>query len=691
MAGGQKSSGSPSTWPQMMQSNPPFGYAAAAYQYGMMQSAYGYQWPTGAAAVNAQYGMMQPGYAMPTSMPMYGYGTGYPQQVAAGSAMGNGCGSGSGSGGSSSSSAKGSGAASLLEELKAKQAVREEKKRLQEQIDECSEKDQGRKVLLQYKLGNLEQSLWMMGDSAGSASDGAWLSSSSSAAASPLRRFRPPEDGRNDQFGRLIHVLVQFLRSRDGQSALGNQLLSERSVQTEWDDLLRSRVVDKTTRIEEVLRSRPNVFEVSLDRRDVVTVRLSQEGDEAASRQGGGRELAVVALEGERVLAIEAYLKKAGGSEQVARLEALFGVKKQQLSKHFTLYEDRKKMYAAPLTGLARQASLAALSGLEAELKDLEQILRNLTPSRGSIAEAMAFCVDRGDQHAAPLARRLMKALEEPDLKTRTAISRLYLVSDVLYNANSGVKGAARYRTSFQELLPGACERLGRHWLQRLSRGRLEWERARDAVHAVLGAWRAWGVFPQLFVRGLEALLFAPLPSEGSDGSSDASDEDEADGTRSPEILRRRLARWRGAGAETSRLTFAARLRGLSGASLPASECAVRLCHYERYWCRRGNPDEFDPIEEPSEARAAAAAARSAAALREAAAEDIDGESLSDGDESLLQEVEVSAPASMWPLLSGLPSTPAPGGGVAPVEGLPAMEAEPSSSCGPPLKRRRSK
>lgn len=643
MAGSQSGSESQS-WSQMMQQGGgAFGYAAAAaaYQYGMaMPTGYGYQWPT------AQYGCGGCGGSGMPTLPGYGcagYGCGFPQMGALqqSQAQSGQCGGGSSS--SSGGSAKG-GSSGLLEELKAKQAVRDEKKRLQEQIDECSERDEGRKVLLQYKLCNLEQSLWMMGDSASDA-----IGSSCSSTPTLYQRFREPLDGRNDQFGRLSHVLVQYLRSRDGQSALTTQIFAERSIQKEWDELVRSRVVDKRTKMEDVLRARSSLFEVSRDRRDVVTVRLAQEFDDTKP-SGTGREVlpSGTPLEPDKILAIEAYLKKAGGSEQVARLEPMFGVRKGQLARHFHLYEDRKKLYASPLTGTARQAALASVSGLDTVLKDLERLLRDLRPMQASIAEAMVYCIDNGVQHAASLARRLAKALEEPEPRSRAALARLYLVSDVLHNANAGVKGAARYRTSFQELLPDACEHLGRQWLQCLARGRPERDRTYAAVRAVLAAWRDWGVFPPLFTRGLEALLFSKLPSasDGSDGSSSESSSDEAPDEAIPGQLQRRLARWR-TPTDPARLPFAARLRGLSGSSLPAAECAVRLCHYEQYWCSHGRPDEFDPLDDAVEvvaARQARAAATAAAAapsrgLQPGSHEDIDGESLSDGDEFLVDEV----------------------------------------------------
>jgi len=366
-------------------------------------------------------------------------------------------------------------------------------------------------------------------------------------------------------------------------------------------------------------------------------VRLCQERDEpSASSSGspGGRELALrdtsgpPLLDADKVAAIEAYMKKAGGSEQATRLETLFGVRKHQLARHFSLYEDRRRIYAAPLSDAEKAAvAKAAASSLArgSELRGLEQRLEKLTVRRGSVAEAMVFCIDHGAQQAAALSRRLIKALEEPDLRTDTALARLFLVSDILFNANSGAKGAAGYRTSLQDLLPNACERFGRQWLQGLQ-GRLEQDRARAAVSAVLEAWRSWAVFPPLYTKGLEALLFAPVPR--ADEEEEAREEP---GQGDSEALRRRLRRWT---LPAARLPFAARLRGLSGAALAASVCRVRLCHYERFWDARGLPDECDLPEESLDGAPVeplSSAVRSVLLLPRPDAE-LDGESCSDGE-----------------------------------------------------------
>lgn len=651
-----------------------YGYA---YPYGM----YGYTWAAGTGAAT----MYPYGYGMAG----YGYGGQAGGNTAASYSTGSSCAaddydalpSAASSSKKPQSSSKG-----LLEELKAKQAAREEQKRLRKEIDACDEQDDGRKAMLQCKLNSVEQSLRAMGDDV-DGPGGPRTSQPSSAHGC----FRPPEDGRQDQFGRFCHVLVQHLRTCEGHASLLSLARLERSIAQEWSDLVKSRVVDGAAKMEQVLRARPNVFELSRDKYDKLVVKLADDYDAAAGASGAPREGLVLtgksSLEPEKIASIEAYLKKAGGSEQISRLETLFGVKKAQLSRYFSVYEDRKRLYAAPLTGAARSAAFATVTAVETELRELEGLLRRLKPTRALVGEAMAFCTDNGARHAPALSRRLIKALEEPDLDTDSAISRLYVVSDVLFNANSGVKGAARYRTAFQDLLPDAFERLGRQWLQKAARGRIEQERGREAVLAVLHAWRCWAAFPPLFVRGLEALVMAAVRPE----RPGASDEESLDEELGP-ALRRRLARWRGLAADQARVPYAARLRGLAGSTLAASTCRARLCHYERYWDGRGNVDEFDPFEEPVEPPKAALVAT----LDVDFDPDMDGESLSEGDldeDPCLDGEPLPRPAGI-PLLGSCLGAP-PGAEALGGEPTEATSREPAGGAAPdvqasPLKRKRS-
>jgi len=186
----------------------------------------------------------------------------------------------------------------------------------------------------------------------------------------------------------------------------------------------------------------------------------------------------------------------------------------------------------------------------------------------------MAFCLDNAE-YAAPLARRLATALNEPGLKTHSVIARLYLISDVLVNSSSSKQGASKYLTSFQDLLPEAFEQMGREWFRRLE-SLLERSNVEQKVRGVLAAWRGSDAMPPLFTRGLEALVFAAPAPEVS------SPDDEPD-----VVLRRKLARWFSA-ADQARLPYACRLRGLAGRALATAACRARLCHYERYWHRPG-------------------------------------------------------------------------------------------------------
>eukprot|EP00401_Gymnodinium_catenatum_P067368 CAMPEP_0117457694 /NCGR_PEP_ID=MMETSP0784-20121206/541_1 /TAXON_ID=39447 /ORGANISM="" /LENGTH=344 /DNA_ID=CAMNT_0005251177 /DNA_START=28 /DNA_END=1063 /DNA_ORIENTATION=- len=145
------------------------------------------------------------------------------------------------------------------------------------------------------------------------------------------------------------------------------------------------------------------------------------------------------------------------------------------------------------------------------ELEGLEKRLRCLRPARASVHEAMVFCIDNCSQHGSSLARRLVRALVEADLGTEMVIARLFLISDVLYNSNCRVQGADKFRSSFQELLPDAFEHLGRLCIRRPGLQRVEQMRAQSVVRHVLTTWQAWSVFPPLFTKGLESLVFAPV------------------------------------------------------------------------------------------------------------------------------------------------------------------------------------
>eukprot|EP00927_Polykrikos_kofoidii_P028442 TRINITY_DN24830_c0_g1_i1.p1 TRINITY_DN24830_c0_g1~~TRINITY_DN24830_c0_g1_i1.p1 ORF type:complete len:839 (-),score=181.53 TRINITY_DN24830_c0_g1_i1:272-2713(-) len=607
-----------------------YGQAAAVAAYAM--GGYGFHSQAAAAAAYGAYsGCGSSGAAWAAAAAAYGFGSQSTYaagalNVAGGSFAGiSGCGSAVSSSGGARlrGGAGGTGSAGLLEELKAKhaarEATREELQDVRKQLEACDTRNHRRqRVFLQMRADEVEHRLRLMGD----VGEGP---KASSASWDKKKSLKPPEDGRMDQFARLCHILVQYLRSCDPGPCPLSQVLSERRIHQEWSELVRSRLVEEGTEIKDLLAARDTTFECVDDDQGQPCVRLVYDldvagpgkpgddgrgsGSSSGRAGGGGCATAVNAGAGdthpmrpEQLAAIEAFIMKAGGSEQVSRLESLFGVKKAQISRHFTIYEDRKKLYATPMPAENLSIPATYVGGTSngfVEVRRLEHLLQKLTISRASVGETMAFCLEHAAQYAGQLARGLIRAVEEPGLRTDAALARLFVVSDVLYNSHSGGRGVIRYRASFQELLPDACERLGRQWFQRLERGRSEQSRAEASVRKVFAAWQEWDVFPPLFVRGLNALLFAPV----ADGVG-ADDEDEAVRQRAngnktvacwngdeDAALRRKLSVWRSA-EDAARLPYAARLRGLSGSALPTAACRARLCHYERYWHRPGCEDD---------------------------------------------------------------------------------------------------
>ncbi|CAE8629512.1 unnamed protein product [Polarella glacialis] len=240
----------------------------------------------------------------------------------------------------------------------------------------------------------------------------------------------------------------------------------------------------------------------------------------------------------------------------------------------------------------------------------------------------MSFCMDNAAQYSAVLSSCLMRSLVVPDLETDMVIARLFLMSDVLFNSQSGAKGSARYRSQFEEPLPDVFEHLGRLWLARLQESDADGKllaRAEVAARGILSAWQGWDVFPSVFIGGLESLLLAAAPEPNSDPSLWTA-ENESDPT-----LRQKLARWCSE-VEPAELRVAARRRGLSGPNLPVAICRLRFCHYERYWHR------------------VSASCSTIADLVEDEVDSVDGESISDGDVGSDEEDSLRT-ASLEPFL----------------------------------------
>ena len=135
--------------------------------------------------------------------------------------------------------------------------------------------------------------------------------------------------------------------------------------------------------------------------------------------------------------------------------------------------------------------------------------------SRDAICEVMAFCFDKS--HAAQHISQLLKDVlmdNRKGVSVDTKISRLYLMSDILFNSQQpGVRNAFKYRDAIEGMAKEVFTCLGSHG--KGTAGRMTMNKLRNSVLAVLDAWTKWSVYNTAFLNQLEALFEGkPIPTE---------------------------------------------------------------------------------------------------------------------------------------------------------------------------------
>jgi U2-associated protein SR140 len=172
------------------------------------------------------------------------------------------------------------------------------------------------------------------------------------------------------------------------------------------------------------------------------------------------------------------------------------------------------------------------------ELGQAHQLFRiELCASRQSICRAMAFCFEKtaAAHHVASLLQGLFMTEEAashvtepsqpPKVSVETLVSRLYLLSDVLFNSQQpSIKHAFLYRSAIEAMAPAVFSALGSYSRSQQARGR-RWtahHKLATSVHVVLHAWTAWNVYPPAFLQELQARF------EGREATIEAHHEDRA-------------------------------------------------------------------------------------------------------------------------------------------------------------------
>ncbi|XP_063237472.1 U2 snRNP-associated SURP motif-containing protein [Bacillus rossius redtenbacheri] len=131
----------------------------------------------------------------------------------------------------------------------------------------------------------------------------------------------------------------------------------------------------------------------------------------------------------------------------------------------------------------------------------LEDMLRNLSPERSRITEAMMFCIEHGDA-AEEICDCLAESLSILQTPIPKKIARLYLISDILHNCGVKVTNASNYRKGLEVRLQVVFQDVHAAYMTLESRLKAEWFKMR--VMRMFFAWEEWAVYPKEFLIRLQ-------------------------------------------------------------------------------------------------------------------------------------------------------------------------------------------
>uniref|UniRef100_A0A3B4U6A4 Zgc:163098 n=1 Tax=Seriola dumerili TaxID=41447 RepID=A0A3B4U6A4_SERDU len=134
----------------------------------------------------------------------------------------------------------------------------------------------------------------------------------------------------------------------------------------------------------------------------------------------------------------------------------------------------------------------------------LETLLKELTPSRGDIANAMLFCLERADA-AEEVVGHITESFSLLQTPLQKKVARLYLVSDILHNSCAKVAGASYYRKYFETKLTQIFGDLNA--AHKNIQARLQAEQFKQKVMSCFRAWEDWAIYPQPYLIHLQNIF----------------------------------------------------------------------------------------------------------------------------------------------------------------------------------------
>ncbi|XP_050314384.1 U2 snRNP-associated SURP motif-containing protein [Anthonomus grandis grandis] len=147
---------------------------------------------------------------------------------------------------------------------------------------------------------------------------------------------------------------------------------------------------------------------------------------------------------------------------------------------------------------ILRDSSKGALS--KGQRDRLEDIIRNITPEKKRIGEAMIYCIDHSEA-AEEIVECITESLSNESTLITKKIARLYVVSDILSNCGVKVNKASNYRKIFQDKLFDIIREIKKAYDSLESR--LQAEGFKVRVLRVLKSWEDAGIYTLDFMTKL--------------------------------------------------------------------------------------------------------------------------------------------------------------------------------------------
>eukprot|EP00923_Selenidium_pygospionis_P044317 GHVN01076591.1.p1 GENE.GHVN01076591.1~~GHVN01076591.1.p1 ORF type:complete len:834 (+),score=153.68 GHVN01076591.1:543-3044(+) len=199
-----------------------------------------------------------------------------------------------------------------------------------------------------------------------------------------------------------------------------------------------------------------------------------------------------------------------------------------------------------PLRDEKKNVSLSGGQRLaERKREQFENRLRSMSKERSVICDGMIWCLDNAEC-ANEIADCLFESLTIADTDYELKMSRLFLLSDILFNSSCARPSAWAFRAAFERHLPAVFAHISETYKK--IGGRFTIQQTKSVLMNVLRVWEGWGVYSPQFTQGLEFQLLGDpnrvqelcssairprkgLPKESDASDSTCEDEEESDPT----------------------------------------------------------------------------------------------------------------------------------------------------------------